>query len=178
MKGFSDFVDRILLHDDLLRRLLPTESFNPMLVVRVREADDATLAGGPIGQPEAFLLVRGALFYALDALHDAHVLFQKGSGDLDAYWHGMVHRREGDFENARYWFRRAGELPFFGSLHHAASNTSELVARQMNWDPYLFTGQCEQARYGEPELVREMAALQRIEFDTVFEYTWRQSRVG
>lgn len=175
MNGYSDLVDRLLLHDDLLRRLIPTESFNPVLVVRLREASDATLAGGrPIGKPGAFRLVRGGLFYVLDALEEAHVFFQQADGDLAAYWHGMVHRREGDFDNARYWFSRAGELPFFPNLHRQASGESEVFARQLSWDPYLFTGQCEQARFGAHELVQELAALQRLEFNAVFDYSWRQ----
>jgi hypothetical protein len=29
---------------------------------------------------------------------------------------GDVHRKEGDLDNARYWYRRAGAKPFTGSL--------------------------------------------------------------
>jgi hypothetical protein len=49
------------------------------------------------------------------------------------------------------------------------------MARQSSWDPYLFTGQCEQARFGAEELVAEMAKLQRAEFEVLFDYCWRQS---
>ena len=41
---------------------------------------------------------------------DLERLIQEAKGDLGSYWHGMLHRREGDFDNARYWFRRAGVL--------------------------------------------------------------------
>src|SRR5438874_1821102 len=83
-----------------------------------------------IGATAMFALVRGGLFYAVDALDAAHRIFQEGEDDLGAYWHGMMHRREGDFDNARYWFRRAGALPFFAALHGAASGNSALMARQ------------------------------------------------
>jgi hypothetical protein len=49
------------------------------------------------------------------------------------------------------------------------------MARQSSWDPYLFTGQCEQARFGDHELVKELAALQRVEFEVLFDYCWRES---
>ena len=66
----------------------------------------------------------------------------------------------------------------FSELHRAASEHSAVMARQSNWDPYLFTGQCEQARFGADELAGEMAALQRVEFDSIFDYCWRQSALG
>jgi hypothetical protein len=48
------------------------------------------------------------------------------------------------------------------------------MARQSNWDPYLFTGECEKAKFGA-ENVAELLALQRVEFDAAFDYTWRQA---
>jgi hypothetical protein len=176
MKSYSEFIDRILRSEKLLEKLTPSEPLDWDLARVVREADDAKLAGGKqIGNAAAFALIRGGLLYALDALEPAHAIFQEAHGDLGSYWHGMMHRREADFDNARYWFRRAGTLPFFGALHGAASAVSSDMARQSNWDPYLFTGQCEQARFGAEELVGEMAKLQRIEFEVLFDYCWRQA---
>ena len=179
MKSTSEFIDRILRTEKLMEKLTPSEPLDWELSRKIREADDATIAGGKaIGSATAFALIRGGLLYAVDALDPAHVIFQEAHGDLGSYWHGMLHRREGDFDNARYWFRRAGGQPFFNVLHGAASEVSPDMARQLNWDPYLFTGQCEQARHGAEELVGEMAKLQRAEFDAIFDYCWRQAIAG
>ena len=179
MKTYSDFIGRIFLQDGLLAKLTPAEPLSYDLLLRVRTADDATLSGGrTIGHAENFALVRGGLFYAIDALDDAHTFFQDAPGDLAAYWHGMLHRREGDFENARYWFRRAGVLPCFAALHRAASEFSADMARQANWDPYLLTGECEQARFGAEESVAPCVKLQRVEFEGLFDYCWRQSALA
>ena len=176
MPQYSDFIDRLLLREGLLQTLFPTEVFDPELVRRVREADLAAIAGNhKIVDQKAFPLLRGALLYLLDALPEAHTIFQEAKGDLGSYWHGMMHRRDGDFDNARYWFRRAGALPVFAEIHRAAASHSELMARQTSWDPYVFTGQCEQNRFGERGSLQELAALQRIEFDALFDYGWRQS---
>jgi hypothetical protein len=176
MSRFSEFIDRILLQPELLQRLCPTEPLDWELLQRIRSADDAALAGErKIAAPARFALVRGGLLYAVDALDAAHRIFQDEKSDLGSYWHGMVHRREGDFDNARYWFRRAGQLPFFADLHRLASGNSALMARQSGWDPYLFTGECEQARFGAEDSARELRALQRAEFDVLFDYCWRQA---
>lgn len=176
MSTYPDFIARIFLQEGLLKKLTPAEPLSCELLLRLRDADDATLSGGQaIGDAANFVLVRGGLFYAIDALHEAHAFFQDVKGDLGAYWHGMMHRREGDFENARYWYRRAGALPCFAGLHREASQLSADMARQENWDPYLLTGACEQARFGAEESVPELLRLQRVEFEGVFDYTWRQS---
>ncbi len=176
---YSEFVDRLLSQEDLLKRLMPSDPLDRDLVRTLRETGDDVLAGEKIlADPAMFALVRGGLFYALDALPDAHAIFQEAGDDEGAYWHGMLHRREGDFDNARYWFRRAGVLAFFSEAHRNADAHSDDMARQSNWDPYLFTGQCEQARFGADELAGEMVALQRIEFDAIFDYCWRQSALG
>ena len=176
---YSEFVDRLLSQEDLLKVLIPSDPLDRDLVHRLREASDNLLAGEKIlADSQMFALVRGGLFYALDALPDAHAIIQEAGDDEGAYWHGMLHRREGDFDNARYWFRRAGVMPFFSEMHRAAGAHSDTMSRQSNWDPYLFTGQCEQARFGADELAGEMAALQRIEFNAIFDYCWRQSALG
>jgi hypothetical protein len=172
---YSPFIDRLLRDPELFKKLFPTETLHLDERDAVRKSDDATIAGAQkIARPAEFALVRGGLLYALDAIHEAHVYFQDNTGDLAAYWHGMMHRREGDFDNARYWFRRAGTQPFFATAHSAAAAHSADMARQSNWDPYLFTGECEQAKFGA-ENVAELLALQRVEFDAAFDYTWRQA---
>jgi hypothetical protein len=179
MKTYTDPVDAILREEHLLEKLLPSQPLDYVLLQKLRATDDATLsAGRPIGEPAMFTLVRGGLLYALDAIDEAHKIFQDSPGDLGSYWHGMMHRREGDFDNARYWFRRAGVLPVFDEMHRTASEHSAVMARQSNWDPYLFTGECEQARFGETENLKELAALQLVEFEVLFDYCWRQSAVG
>ena len=176
---YSDFIERVLMREALLEKLTPSEPLDRELLRRVVDADQTTLAGDKaVGDPIAFSLVQGGLFYALDALDEAHKLFQEAKTDVGSYWHGMMHRREADFENARYWFRRAGTLPVFAAMHREACKHSALMARQSNWDPYLFTGQCEQARFGDHDSVKELAALQRAEFDVLFDYCWRQSGVA
>ena len=176
MDSYSDFIDRLLLNPDLLRKLIPTEPLGWELPAKIRDATDEALSGGKeIADPKTFALVRGALLYVVDAIDEAHRIFQDAPGDLGSYWHGMTHRREGDFDNARYWFRRAGKLPVFDRMHGAAAEVSANMAKQAGWDAYLLTMLCEQAKFGDTEAVPECLRLQRVEFEELFAYCWRQS---
>jgi hypothetical protein len=176
---YPDFINRVFGQPKLLHKLCPKEPLEGDLVRRIREADEAALSGGRTPADAAmFGLVRAGLFYAVDALDPAHRIFQEERSDLGSYWHGMMHRREADFDNARYWFRRAGRQPFFDRLHRETGAHSGVMARQMSWDPYLFTGECEQVRFGAEEKTEEMGKLQRAEFETIFEYTWRRAMGG
>ncbi len=176
MKSYSDFVDRVFLQENLLEKLIPSEPLGYDLVRGIQSADEPTIIGSvPLKNAEMFALVRGGLLYAVDGIYEAHTIFQEAKGDLGSYWHGMMHRREGDFDNARYWFRRAGVLPVFSAMHRAASEVSAVMTRQANWDPYLLTGECEQARFGETEGLKELIGLQRLEFEVLFDYCWRKA---
>ena len=55
-------------------------------------------------------LISAIHLYA-DDLDRAHTAVADIENDHEAaYWHGIMHRREGDFSNANYWFRRTGTL--------------------------------------------------------------------
>ena len=175
MNRYPDFVQRLLLHERTLDDPLPTEPTDYELVIRIREADDAKVFGGAPVLPAAPVgLVRAGLFYYHNALPDSHREAARDEGDLASYWHGMVHRREGDFENARYWMRRAGEQPVFQEMQARASDGAPHMARQSNWDPFLFIHLCEQYKYGEAEYKKEIGHLQRVEFAVMFDYVWRR----
>ena len=174
MARYSDFIERLLLNPDLLKKLTPIEPLGWELPAKIRDASDEVLSGGKeIADAKMFPLVRGALFCAADALDAAHKIFQDDPSDIGSYWHGIMHRREGDFDNARYWFRRAGRLPVFAKMHEAAAQVSATMARQPTWDAYLLTGMCEQAKFGDREAVPECVSLQRVEFDELLAYCWR-----
>jgi len=105
-----------------------------------------------------------------DQLEAAHGISQQLDDALGSYLHGMMHRREGDYGNAKYWFRRAGALPSLASLAAALAGRPGqaflVVAGQ--WQADAFVDCCASAGAGTPHAARERwRALQAEEILTL-----------
>lgn len=55
-------------------------------------------------------LVAGLWLY-VDELEPAHAAIQDLGTPTGAFWHAVIHRRGADFDNARYWYRKAAGHP-------------------------------------------------------------------
>src|SRR5438309_64877 len=51
------------------------------------------------------------LWLYVDDLDRCHSICQDLPDPTGAFWHGIMHRREGDFSNSHYWIRRAERHP-------------------------------------------------------------------
>ncbi len=55
--------------------------------------------------------LRCAILLRLGLLDAAHQIAQEDHSNAGSYWHGIMHRAEGDYPNSKYWFARSGGLP-------------------------------------------------------------------
>jgi hypothetical protein len=117
------------------------------------------------------------LYLYHDFLDESHTISQSISTSTGSYWHGIMHRREGDFDNARYWFRRVGDHPVFAELRTAAA---DLVAgtpleRAALWDPFGFIDLCEAAVRGRSGQEMRCRQIQAKEWQVLFDHCYRHA---
>ena len=63
-------------------------------------------------------IVAGLWLY-VDDLNRSHEVSQGIQTPIGSVWHGIMHRREGDFWNSKYWFNRAGKPSLLAGLDPA-----------------------------------------------------------
>ncbi|MBL8064282.1 MAG: hypothetical protein JNM34_00335 [Chthonomonadaceae bacterium] len=139
---------------------LPLERAMPDLLPH-RPADQTALkvARGLVATPEVSRypeLVAGVWLY-VDDLEQSHLVSQSITSLTGSFWHAIMHRREGDFENALYWYRSARAHP--------------VMDRISDYSPDLIV---QLAKEGDSRAV----ALQRLEWATLFEWTASQRWSG
>jgi hypothetical protein len=109
-----------------------------------------------------------------DFLDESHVISQQIPTTTGSYWHGIMHRREGDFSNSKYWFRRVGDHPLFAALGSAAAelDTDEQLF-DGKWDPYRFVDLVEAATRGGDEKGDLPRRVAQAEWQLLFDYCYR-----
>jgi hypothetical protein len=135
----------------------------------LNEKLDAALRGKGLSQ-EKRQLIQALLLLWHDHLHVAHSIAQDISGPDGSFVHGIMHRREPDYSNAGYWFRRAGQHPAFPELAKRVEDVLESKKNRAlqskllpggSWDPFGFIHACEHAKTDtERALLEDIQAVE------------------
>jgi hypothetical protein len=175
--GLADF--RNILETGGLAGLGPGPRPGVMTEPAVHEALDKIFqkTGLPADRRE---LVRSLLLLWHDHLDASHHISQGIENADGSFVHGIMHRREPDYGNAAYWFRRVGRHGAFPALairagefldaKHDAALKKELMPHG-EWDAFAFIDACENVA-GKPAMearTQSLREIQRIETEILLE---------
>jgi hypothetical protein len=121
-----------------------------------------------------------------DFLDESHRISQDLENPAGSFWHAIMHRREPDFSNAKYWFRQVGDHPVFASLHDAArglarqakgDKAADFLIEQSAWDPFRFVDLCQMARDPSSPVHALCRKIQQVEWELLFDDCYRRAIV-
>ena len=121
--------------------LIATENMSPSVREAIQSAPLPGLDDGPKCSA-TFSLIEGllserpspleikspsavaGLWLLAGELDRSHEISQTIDNATGSYWHAIMHRREGDFSNAKYWLRRASGHPVMQELADQISSVA------------------------------------------------------
>lgn len=130
--------------------------------------------------PHRQQLIRALLLLWHDHLDASHTISQAIETPDGSFVHAIMHRREPDYWNAKYWWRRVGAHPAFGEIarrvgeslacrrRREESNFASKLLPAGKWDACAFVDLCEQAA-SDPVHVELLREIQRIETEVLLE---------
>ena len=171
----------VLLEDRLpeLGPGTPNEGARPKLTAL---ALNRSLAGAKIVDFVASRCVLSGLWLWHDFLDESHRLSQDIDTVDGSYWHAIMHRREPDYGNARYWFRRVPQHAIYEPLAAAArelaakaklDGPAEFLAMQKSWDSFRFVDLCEAIARGRSQCEQLAREVARAEWRLLFDHCYR-----
>jgi hypothetical protein len=132
-----------------------------------------------VRMPQDAQALQAALWLLFDYMKESHDISQQIATPSGSYWHAILHRREPDPSNAKYWFDRVGEHPILPELLSDAkeidASAQSLIAKLdslTKWDAAWFVDRCGAA---DSATLPALLAIQRREWQLLFDYNFKKA---
>ncbi|MBM7566813.1 hypothetical protein [Paenibacillus sacheonensis] len=184
--------------EQIAERLESRQTLQALMPKKAWDADlDGRIAKLPPSARPAHIALKAGLHLLNESLAASHSYSQEIEDDpTGCYWHGIMHRMEGDFSNANYWFHIAGSHPAMQKLQDRAAdwvrNSTILndvpdgavrdglaaIARQTRWNPSAFTSLVSLQESGKisEETRSALEYVQHLELTELFSHTRHAAR--
>lgn len=126
---------------------------------------------------QAFL---AGLWLSHDFFDESHSLSQDLGSLEGSYWHAILHRREPDYWNSKYWFRRVPRHPIHEALNAAARGVTKPAGLGFSipaqgWDASAFVDLCEANAVPGSAGHEFCVQVQKCEWELLFAYCHAQA---
>ena len=145
------------------------------------------VVGGARRIDEARAMLAG-LWLWHDWLDASHTISQGITSETGSFWHAIMHRREGDFSNSKYWYARSANHPSLKTLAAQAGGLLNPLPADKSllkltlgyaWNPNAFVDLVEELHNRPDDPRRRVAvALQRLEWRVLFDHCTRVAAGG
>ena len=171
--------------------LAPEKEWDTELTKQIQVTSTADLFDGRALKDSSLAnAVKSALLLWNDALDDSHDISQGVRSKTGSYWHGIMHRREPDYSNSKYWFARVGSHPIFPALRMRVleilkadpsqsaqlARYAEAIEQNDNWDAPQFIDWCQDAaKHTDDEIEEFLQTVQVEEIKLLLDYSCRNA---
>ena len=180
-----------------LAPLVPDSVWDQQLANQIQNASLGNLFDGlSVTNNDFGECVQSGLLLWADALDLSHVFSQRIHTKTGSYWHGIMHRREPDYSNSKYWFGRVGNHPISPALRQKAldllaahsakpkalSDIASTIENNEDWDSFAFIDWCQVAGQSNDQRLPEnsmqfLQKIQTVEFELLLDYSYRNALV-
>ncbi|MDR6548901.1 hypothetical protein [Paenibacillus qinlingensis] len=180
-----------------LPALYPIEEWDAAMDARIEALSTSLITEGSAEQQPYGLAIKAGLFLLNESLDKSHDISQEITNATGSYWHALMHRMEGDYSNAKYWFNDVGHHPIFSQLiqfvrdnlstkdfmeldNEALRHKLEVLVTSPVWNPYVFIDviEIQVSLVQNPTVDGWLRQIQRSEMLLLLQYCYEQSCGG
>ncbi len=148
-----------------LPRLAALGPGSPVKAVEVglRRFNPRTDLGTLVTTSDAARACQAGLWLYYDYLHESHEVSQELETPEGNFWHAVMHRREPDAANSKYWWRRVGPHPVLAQIREESPALGYAFT-----SPEEFVDFCERVRGSNSPDENLAKRVQLLEWQLLF----------